>query len=94
VKAGSEQDFDRLVAQTVAEVKRREPATLLYVSHKVEDAPNQRIFYELYRDRAGFDAHEAQPHVKHFLEAREALLDDTEVDFLTPAVHAGALDRS
>ncbi len=46
-------------------------------------APQQRIFYELYRDRAAFDAHEDQPHVKHFLAAREALLDSTEVDFMT-----------
>lgn len=89
LKPGSEADFDELTAVTVAEVQRQEPGTLLYVCHQVDGAPSQRIFYELYRDRAAFDAHEAQPHVRTFLVQREALLDRTDVDFLAPTVHAG-----
>jgi len=31
--------------------------------------PLQRIFYELYRDRAAFDEHESEPHTRRFLAA-------------------------
>jgi quinol monooxygenase YgiN len=61
----------------------REPGTLVYACHQVADKLNQRTFYELYRDRAAFDAHEEQPHVKRFLAARQPLLDSFEVDFMT-----------
>lgn len=93
VRPGSEDAFDALTAATVAEVQRLEPGTLLYVCHRVEGAPGERIFYELYRDRAAFDAHEAQPHVRRFLAEREALLDRTLVDFVSPTVHAGAVSE-
>jgi quinol monooxygenase YgiN len=99
VHPGSEGDFDALVSRTTAEIRAREPGTLVYACHRVTDAPRQRIFYELYRDRAAFDAHEEQPHVKHFLAAREAFLEATEVDFMTladgktPAPN-GAADRA
>jgi quinol monooxygenase YgiN len=88
VKAGREADFDSLTAETVAEVRRAEPDTLLYLCHQVVGRPGVRVFYELYRDRAAFDAHEAQPHVRRFLAEREPLLDRTDVDFLAPTVEA------
>ena len=83
VSTGAETAFDDLVTQTTAEIREREPGTLVYACHQVEGAPQVRIFYELYRDRAAFDVHEEQPHVKHFLAAREPLLDAIEVDFMT-----------
>jgi quinol monooxygenase YgiN len=49
----------------------------------VEGKPLERIFYELYRDRAAFDAHEEQPHTRRFLAGREKFLASTDVDFLT-----------
>jgi quinol monooxygenase YgiN len=85
VLPGSEEAFDALTAATTAAIRASEPGTLVYACHQVDQAPQQRIFYELYRDRAAFDAHENQPHVQHFLQAREALLDDVAVDFLTLA---------
>lgn len=99
VRPGAENDFDELVTRTTAAIREREPGTLVYACHTVTDTPRQRIFYELYRDRAAFDAHEEQPHTKHFLAAREELLEATEVDFLsladgkTPAP-TGAADRA
>jgi quinol monooxygenase YgiN len=83
VRPGSENDFDALVSRTAASIRESEPGTLVYACHQVANAPQQRIFYELYQDRAAFDTHEEQPHVKHFLQEREALLESTEVDFLT-----------
>lgn len=63
---------------------------LLYVTHSVEEDPGARVFYELYRDRAAFEAHEAQPHVRHFLTEREHLIESFTVDWLHPTAHAKA----
>jgi quinol monooxygenase YgiN len=85
VRPGSEAAFDALTADLIPAIRASEPGTLVYACHRVEQAPQQRIFYELYADRGAFDAHEGQPHVRHFLQAREALLEDTKVDFLSLA---------
>jgi quinol monooxygenase YgiN len=85
VRPEAEADFDNLIARTTAAIRDREPGTLVYACHRVDGAPRQRIFYELYRDRAAFDEHERQDHVRHFLAAREPLLESHEVDFLTLA---------
>jgi quinol monooxygenase YgiN len=74
--------FDALVAETLPQIREREPGTLVYAVHEVEGKPLERIFYELYRDRAAFDAHEEQPHVKHFLAKRGDFVASVEVDFL------------
>jgi quinol monooxygenase YgiN len=72
-------DFDRLAEQTAEEVRTREPDTLVYVIHLVPNAPMQRIFYEIYRDRAGFDSHENQPYMKRFVADRRAYVLATNV---------------
>lgn len=82
VRAGSEAAFDDLVAVTTAGIREHESGTLVYACHHVEGAPRQRIFYELYANKNAFDAHESQEHTRHFLKAREVLLEATEVDFL------------
>lgn len=74
--------FDELVGETIEAIRKHEPATLVYASHRVDGQPLQRIFYELYRDRSAFDAHEQTEHTKRFLAAREALLASVEVDWL------------
>jgi quinol monooxygenase YgiN len=75
--------FDRLVATTVDKIRTDEPGTLVYAVNRVDGEPLQRIFYELYRDRAAFDAHEEQEHTKKFLDERGQYLSATEVDWLT-----------
>jgi len=82
VRPGSETAFDELVASTTAAIRANEPGTLVYACHIVEDAPRDRIFYELYASKAAFQAHEEQSHTRHFLSAREPLLESTRVDFL------------
>ena len=72
-------DFDRLAEQTAEEVRTREPDTLVYVIHLVPNAPMQRIFYEIYRDRAAFDSHENQPYMKRFVADRRACVLATNV---------------
>lgn len=82
VRPGCEAAFDDLVARTAEGIRAREAGTLVYACHKVDGAPRERIFYELYADRAAFDEHERQEHTRHFLSARDALLEATQVDFL------------
>jgi quinol monooxygenase YgiN len=79
----SAEAYDRLVAETVASIKANEPGTLVYASHLVEGQPLQRIFYELYRDKAAFEAHEVSPHTRRYLDQRDQYLASTEVDWLT-----------
>jgi quinol monooxygenase YgiN len=79
----SAQAFDELVAATIEQIQQHEPGTLVYASHKVDGEPLLRIFYELYRDRAAFDAHEQQEHTKHFLSSRDLYVESVEVDWLT-----------
>ncbi len=79
----SAEAYDRLVAETLDGIKANEPGTLVYASHSVEGQPLQRIFYELYRDKAAFEAHEASPHTRRYLDKRDQYLASTEVDWLT-----------
>jgi quinol monooxygenase YgiN len=65
-------DFDRLAEQAADEVRVREPDTLVFVIHLVPNAPLQRIFYEIYRDRAAFDSHEGQPYIQRFVAERRS----------------------
>lgn len=79
----SAEAYDRLVAETVEGIKANEPGTLVYASHLVEGQPLQRIFYELYQDKAAFEAHGAAPHTRRYLDQRDQYLASTEVDWLT-----------
>jgi quinol monooxygenase YgiN len=79
----SARQYDRLVAETVEQIKAQEPGTLVYAAHRVDGEPLVRIFYELYRDKAAFEAHEAAPHTRRYLAERDQYLAGTEVDWLT-----------
>lgn len=80
---GQGEFFDRLAADVVAFVREREPDTLMYVCHSVPNAPLQRIFYEVYRDRSCYDAHGHQPHVQRFRAERARCVQGTNVIELT-----------
>lgn len=82
VTAGKESAFDAAASAILDAVRSHEPGTLVYACHTVEDDPRARVFYELYADRAAFDAHEQQAHTKQFLADRAPLLDRTDVAFL------------
>jgi quinol monooxygenase YgiN len=79
----SAEQYDRLVAETVEQIRAHEPGTLIYAAHLVDGEPLVRIFYELYRDKAAFEAHEAAPHTRRYLAEREQYLAGTEVSRLT-----------
>ena len=72
-------EFDRLAEETAEHVRTGEPDTLVYVIHLVPNAPMQRIFYEIYRDRAAFDSQEAQPYMQRFVAERRSCVLATNV---------------
>lgn len=88
---GHEEAFDALVARTLEGIRASEPGTLIYVSHAVAGEPPRRIFYELYADRAAFEAHEQQPHVQRFLAGRLDHVESFDVDFLDPVAGTAAV---
>ncbi|HEY0717577.1 MAG TPA: antibiotic biosynthesis monooxygenase [Streptosporangiaceae bacterium] len=72
-------DFDRVADEVAEQVRSGEPDTLVYVIHTVPKAPMQRIFYEVYRDRAAYEQHEKQPYVQRFVTARRPYVLATNV---------------
>jgi quinol monooxygenase YgiN len=84
LRPGHESVFDQLTAEMLASIEEREPGTLVYAVHRVEGGGHEaRIFYELYRDRAAFEEHERQPHVRRFLSEREQHTIHVRVDRLS-----------
>ncbi len=60
---GRTEDFDRLTEWVMAQVRSKEPDTLVYIVHAVPTAPQQRILYEVYRDRGAHDDHLRRSYV-------------------------------
>lgn len=89
LRPGGAAGFDQLVDEMLPLIKAHEPGTLIYTVHTVEDDPDARVFYELYRDQGCFEEHERQPHVQRFLARRERHLADVEIDYLTLRAGAG-----
>jgi quinol monooxygenase YgiN len=81
--------FDELTAEAVDQIIEREPGTLVYATHSVEGEPLARIFYEVYRDRDAFQAHEAADHVQLFHARKDPLLTGRRVEFLVPGSAKG-----
>jgi quinol monooxygenase YgiN len=81
--------FDELTAGVVRLITEREPGTLVYATHRVEDEPLARVFYELYRDRDAFEAHEVADHVQRFHAQKDPLLVRTRVEVLSPGSSIG-----
>ena len=79
------QRFDELTAEVVRDIAEKEPGTLTYATHAVEGEPLARVFYEVYRDREAFQAHENAEHVRQFHTRKDPLLVGTRVEFLQPA---------
>ncbi|WP_062356991.1 antibiotic biosynthesis monooxygenase [Herbidospora yilanensis] len=80
---GAGEAFDRLAEETVEQVLRNEPDTLLFVCHGVKSAPLQRLVYELYRDQTAFHDHQRQAHMERFATERQPLVLATNVIELT-----------
>ncbi len=71
--------FDRITERVVAQVRGREPGTLVFIAHAVPSVPNQRILYQVYRSRAAYQRHLAQPYVEQFDRDRRPYVLATNV---------------
>jgi quinol monooxygenase YgiN len=74
--------FDALAEQTIAAVQAMEPETLMYVVHRVEDAPLSRIFYEVYASRDAHAQHELTEHMKHAFAELGQYVESARMEFL------------
>ncbi|GGN66373.1 hypothetical protein GCM10010112_28700 [Actinoplanes lobatus] len=67
---------------TMREHTRAEPGNLDYVVHTDAEDPNAFLLYEVYADRAGFDAHAASGHfAEHIIGVIRPRLLDRRVTF-------------
>jgi quinol monooxygenase YgiN len=72
-------EFDQIAERAAEGVRTSEPDTLVYVIHVVPKAPQQRIIYEIYRDRTAFMSHERQPHIRQFAAERASCVLATNI---------------
>jgi quinol monooxygenase YgiN len=84
---GHAEIFDRLAAEVARAVREGEPGTVVYTCHSVDNAANQRIFYQLFRDASAVEEHTRQPHVQRFAREARPHVGGTNVIELT--VNAG-----
>jgi quinol monooxygenase YgiN len=76
---GAVEAFDRITERVVAQVRKHEPDTLVFISHAVPSAPGQRILYQVFRSRAAYQRHLAQPYVERFAVERRPFVLATNV---------------
>jgi len=62
VKAGQEQEFERIMRIAVPKV-REEPGNHAYIFHRSTQDPRLFMFYEEYEDQAALEAHRAHLRV-------------------------------
>lgn len=78
--------FHELLASELAGIRAHEPGTLVYAVGTDRSEPSVVTLLEVYRDKAVFEAHEAQTHTRHFLAERDRhLAAPTEVRWLDVA---------
>ncbi|WP_433825257.1 putative quinol monooxygenase [Actinoplanes sp. CA-015351] len=83
--APEDAELVRATLLTMREHTRAEPANIDYVVHADEADPASFILYEVYTDRAGFDAHAASPHfAEHIIGTVRPRLLDRRVTFAKP----------
>jgi quinol monooxygenase YgiN len=76
---GKVEAFDRITERVVAQVRKREPDTLVFIAHAVPSAPDQRILYQVFRSRAAYQRHLRQPYVEQFAIERRPFVLATNV---------------
>lgn len=86
VPSAQKVEFLELCAFDSSSSVRDEPGCLQFDALTTDDAPELVILYEVYADKAAFDAHLATPHYATFAAGVKALgLAEPKVRFLTRA---------
>lgn len=80
-KGGREDELAAVTAELQRHVRADEPGNLVFRAHQSDDVPGVILFYEIFRNRAGLEAHKAAPHLKDWFRAISELVADN-VDVL------------
>lgn len=76
-------EFDALTAKVFQQVSDHEPYTLVFASHRVEDQPLTRVFYEVYRDQASANIHARAEPLCELLARQDPLVAGVQIEQLT-----------
>ncbi|WP_342237861.1 putative quinol monooxygenase [Inquilinus sp. OTU3971] len=74
VKADKAGDFEAIMKQVVIDT-RAEPGNIDYRLHKVSDRPLTYVTYEVFKDKAAADAHNASEHIRRIVPPLLETLD-------------------
>jgi quinol monooxygenase YgiN len=75
VKDGTQGDFEAAMKPFVADVRAKEPGTLLYVMTRKQGSTTDYVMMEQYKSQADVDAHNSSPHFQALLPKIGPLLD-------------------
>lgn len=56
----------KAILQDMVVQSRKEPACLQYILHQGTDDANVFVFHEIWENKAGLEAHNAQPYLQNF----------------------------
>jgi quinol monooxygenase YgiN len=87
---GHAEEFDRLAIEVASAVRDNEPGTIVYACHTVDNSPEQRIFYQLFRDAQAVEEHTWRSYVQAFArEARAHVTATNVIELTVSAAKAG-----
>lgn len=76
VKSGSLDDFLEAAAEDARKSLAEELGCRQFEVSRPDGSDDTVIFYQVYDDKAAFEAHLATPHLARFREAREPLAEE------------------
>jgi len=79
IKPGQMPTFHKLMLENARASLRDEPGCRQFDVCTDPDRPDQMFLYEVYDDRASFDAHMTMPHFKHMGEASAGMAEDKRI---------------
>jgi quinol monooxygenase YgiN len=87
-KLGRAPEVEELIGG-YAERVRAEPGNLAFDVYRRSEAPNKFVVFEIYRDRAAFDAHlDARDGAEFNVALVELIVEDgSKLSFLRPTTH-------
>jgi quinol monooxygenase YgiN len=70
---GKGDELASLLAEQARVVREAEPGCIDYIACRSVSDPEDFLFYEVYRDEAGLEAHKAAPHLAAYRKKRQDL---------------------
>ena len=74
--------FDGLADRLIAAVRAGEPETLVYVVHRVADAPLSRVVYEVYANQEAVERHQSADYFQRAMVELEQFVVSARVEIL------------